>query len=179
MSKELKNYVAGLWIGSGTTFDKVSPFDGAHVAKVHEASATLVDEAVTRGHEVSIGSNASIWGDLPMKQRLAVIHDLADRLEARVEDLVEAEVADTGRSHWQASVFDGARAARLFRSYAVAAASLENRSMQFSGELGFQGMWHSTRRPKGVIACICPWNVPILMAWGAISLWRMTIFPAT
>lgn len=125
MSKELKNYVAGRWIGSDTTFDKVSPFDGAHVATVHEASATLVEEAVTQGHEVSIGSNASIWGDLPMKQRLAVIHDLADRLEARVEDLVEAEVADTGRSYWQASVFDGARAARLFRSYADAAASCQ------------------------------------------------------
>ena len=164
MSKELKNYVAGQWIGSGTTFDKVSPFDGTHVATVHEASATLVDEAVTRGHEVSVGGHASTWGDLPMKQRLAVIHDLADRLEARVEDLIEAEVADTGRSYWQASVFDGARAARLFRSYADAATSLENRSMQFSGEMGFQGMWHSTRRPKGVIACICPWNVPLLMA---------------
>ena len=164
MSKELKNFVAGQWIGSDATFDKVSPFDGAHVANVHGASATLVDEAVVRGHDVSIGGNAALWGGLPKKQRLAVIHDLADRLVARAEDLVEAEVADTGRSYWQASIFDCARAARLFRAYADTAATLENRSMQFSGEMGFQGMWYATRRPKGVIACICPWNVPLLMA---------------
>ena len=164
MSKDLKNFVAGRWIGSERTFDKVSPFDGTHVANVHEANAAMIDEAVTRGHDVSIGSDASRWGNLPMKQRLAVIHDLADSLVARVEDLVEAEVADTGRSYWQASNFDGMRAARLFRAYADTAASLENRSMQFSGEMGFQGMWYTTRCPKGVIACICPWNVPLLMA---------------
>ncbi len=164
MSKDLKNFVAGQWIGSDKTFDKISPFDGTHVAIVHEASATMVEEAVTRGHDVSIGCDASRWGGLPMKQRLAVIHDLADKLMAHVEDLVEAEVADTGRSYWQASIFDGARAVRLFRAYADAAASLENRSMQISGEMGFRGMWYTTRRPKGVIACICPWNVPLLMA---------------
>ncbi len=164
MSRELKNFVAGQWIGSDGTFDKISPFDGARVAKVHEASAALVDEAVTRGHEVSIGSRASRWGELSMTQRLATIRDVADGLAARVEDLIEAEVADTGRSYWQASNFDGACAARLFRAYADTAASLENRSARFSGEMGFQGMWYTTRRPKGVIACICPWNVPLLMA---------------
>ncbi len=164
MSRELRNFVAGRWVGSGRTFDKTSPFDGARVAVVHEASADLVDEAVNCGHDVSIGSDASLWGDLPMRQRLAVIHDLADRLKARAGDLVEAEVADTGRSYWQASIFDGARSARLFRIFADAAASLENRSMRFSGEMEFEGMWYTTRRPKGVIACICPWNVPLLMA---------------
>ncbi len=164
LSKDLKNFIAGQWIGSDRTFDKVSPFDGTRVANVHEASATMVDEAVTRGRGVSIGSDAACWGRLPMKERLAVIHDLADNLMARVADLVEAEVADTGRSYWQASIFDGARAARLFRAYTDTASSLENHGMQFSGEMGFQGMWYTTRRPKGVIACICPWNVPFLMA---------------
>lgn len=164
MSKELKNYIAGRWVGTDKVFDKVSPFDGSHVASVHEASPDSIDEAITRGREIAIGKDAARWGGLPMKERLAIIHDLADKLLARVDDLVEAEMADTGRSYWQASIFDGARAARLFRAYADTAASLENRSMQFSGEMGFHGMWHTTRRPKGVIACICPWNVPLLMA---------------
>ena len=160
----LKNYIAGSWSESGQTFEKRSPFDGSLVATVHEATREQVDEAVTRGRDVSIGNRSSEWGRLPMKQRLAIIHDFADKLLLRVDDLVEADVADTGRSYWQASTFDGARAARLFKAYADTAFSLENRSMQFAGELGFEGMWYTTRRPKGVIACICPWNVPLLMA---------------
>ena len=163
MTQELKNYIAGRWAGSDKTFEKRSPFDGSLVATFHEASREMVDEAVTKGREVSIGSRANEWGRMPMKQRLAIIHDFADKLMQRVDDLVEADVADTGRSYWQASNFDGARAARLFKAYADTAFSMENRSMQFSGELGFNGMWYTTRRPKGVIACISPWNVPLLM----------------
>ena len=164
MNRELKNYIAGKWLGSDSTFEKRSPFDGNLVAQVHEANEGMVDIAVSHGRAVAIGSDAHLWGNLPMKQRIAVIHDLSDRLLERVDDLIEADMADTGRSLWQAKTFDGARAARLFRAYADAAGSLENRSSQFAGELGFQGMWYTTRRPKGVIACICPWNVPLLMA---------------
>lgn len=164
MTREIKNYIAGQWVGSGKTFEKRSPFDGALIANVHEATQEMVDAAVTRGREVSIGARANLWGGLPMKKRLAIIYDFADKLMARVDDLVEADVADTGRSYWQANTFDGARAGRLFKAYADAAANLENRTSQFSGELGFQGMWYTTRRPKGVIAAICPWNVPLLMA---------------
>ncbi len=162
--KELKNYIAGRWVGTERRFEKRSPFDGTLLATVHEATKEMVDEAVAIGSEVSVGSRSGQWGALPMKQRVAIIHDFADRILARVDDLVEADVADTGRSYWQASTFDGARAARLFRAYADTALTLENRSMQFSGELGFEGMWYTLRRPKGVIACICPWNVPLLMA---------------
>ena len=164
MPKELKNFIAGEWMGSDKTFVKTSPFDGAEVAVVHEATEAMVDQAVMMGHEVSIGRRSAIWGDMPMKQRLAIIKDFSAKLLGRVDDLIAADMADTGRSKWQATTFDGARAAKLFEQFATAAATLENRSMQFSGELGFQGMWYTTRRPKGVIAAICPWNVPLLMA---------------
>ena len=163
MTKELKNLIAGNWVGSEKTFEKRSPFNGQVIATVHEATREMVDEAVTKGREIAIGSRADEWGNLPMKKRLGIIYDFADKLMARVDDLVEADVADTGRSYWQANTFDGARAARLFKAYADAAANMENRSMTFSGELGFNGMWYTTRRPKGVIACISPWNVPLLM----------------
>lgn len=163
MTRELKNYIAGQWVSSDKQFEKRNPFDGSLVANVHEASREMVEQAVTKGREISIGSRASEWGRLPMKQRLAIIYDFADKLMTRVDDLIEADVADTGRSYWQARNFDGARAARLFKAYADTAFSMENRSMQFSGELGFNGMWYTTRRPKGVIACISPWNVPLLM----------------
>ena len=130
---------------------------------VHEATEDMVANAVERGREVSLGSRAGVWGSLPQKQRLAVIHDFAAKLMLRIDDLVEAEVADTGRSYWQARSFDGARAAGLFKAYADLAVGLETRSKPFDAP-GGQALWYTARRPKGVIACVCPWNMPLLMA---------------
>lgn len=163
MTRELKNFIAGRWVASDNVFEKRSPFDGSLVAHVHEASNEMVSEAVERGREVSIGATAHAWGNLPQKKRLAVIHDFAAKLMERVDDLVEAEVADTGRSYWQARNFDGARAAGLFKAYSDLAAGLETRSKPFDTP-GGQALWYTARRPKGVIACICPWNMPLLMA---------------
>ena len=106
MTKELKNFIAGEWRASGHTFEKRSPFDGTLVAMVHEANEDMVNDAVIAGHDISIGGQSKLWGALPIKERLAIIHDFADKLLARVDDLVEADVADTGRSYWQARTFD-------------------------------------------------------------------------
>ena len=56
MPKELKNFIAGEWMSSDKTFVKTSPFDGAEVAVVHEATEAMVDQAVMMGHEVSRSS---------------------------------------------------------------------------------------------------------------------------
>ena len=65
MTIELKNFIAGTWVESKTTFAKTSPFDGSHVATVHEATEQMVDDAVTAGRAVSIGKRSTEWGDLP------------------------------------------------------------------------------------------------------------------
>lgn len=163
MTKEFRNFVAGQWVGSDNQFENISPFDGSLVSIVHEATEDMVAEAAFRGREISIGPKSHLWGGLPQKNRLAIIHDFAAKLMERVDDLVEAEVADTGRSYWQARNFDGGRAAGLFKAYADLAAGLETRSKPFDTP-GGQALWYTARRPKGVIACICPWNMPLLMA---------------
>lgn len=157
--KELKNYVAGHWRIAARTFEKRSPFDGRLVAMVHEADQIMVDEAVEAGRRAVFGA----WGALALSERVRIVRDLSRRLHARLDDLIEAEVADTGRSYWQARNFDGARAVGVFDAYCDLALGLENRSSTFTGAGGMQGLWYTVRRPKGVIACIAPWNVPLLM----------------
>ncbi|MGE0237633.1 MAG: aldehyde dehydrogenase family protein [Parvibaculaceae bacterium] len=157
--KELKNYIAGEWRASGRTFEKRSPFDGSLVAIVHEADRDMVNDAVEAGRAAAFGD----WGRRPVRDRVRIIRDMSRKLHARLDDLIEADVADTGRSYWQARNFDGSRAAALFDAYCDIAMGLENRSSTFSGEGGMNGLWYTLRRPKGVIGCISPWNVPLLM----------------
>lgn len=157
--QELRNYIAGEWRESEVTWNKTSPFDGRIVARVHVADRPMIDDAVAAGRRMAFGD----WGAMSIRERVLIIRDMARKLAARVDDLVEADMADTGRSRWQASNFDGRRATALFESYCDLALSLENRSNTFEGEGGFQGLWLTQRRPRGVIACIAPWNVPLLM----------------
>ena len=157
--KELRNYVAGQWCGSTSTFEKSSPFDGSHVAMVHAAEQTMVDAAVEAGRAAWRGT----WGGLPVGARVGMLRDLSARLKARLDDLIEAEVADTGRPYWQAQNFDGLRAIGVIDAYCDLAMGLENRSSTFAIDGATSGLWYTVRRPKGVIACIAPWNVPLLM----------------
>lgn len=155
----LKNLVAGEWLGSDQTWIKTSPFDGRPVATVHAATREMVDRAVNAGKAAAFGD----WGRMPIRGRVAILRDLHRRLTARLDDLIDADMADTGRSRWQASNFDGARAIGPFESYCDLALSLENRSGDIDLPGGVRGLWLTRRRPKGVIACIAPWNVPLLM----------------
>lgn len=157
--QELRNFIAGRWVESTQTFENSSPFDGRPVAIVHEATEDMIDEAVTKGRAVAFGA----WGDLPLRDRVAALRRLSTALFDRVGDLIEADMADTGRSYWQASNFDGARAIRQIDLYCDLALALQNASNQFDAGPGLRGMWYSLRRPKGVIGCITPWNVPLLM----------------
>ena len=163
MTKELGNDISGQWLGSEKFFEKRSPFDGSLMAKVHEANAEMDDKAVARGRKVSTGAHSGEWRAMPLKPLLAIIHDFANRLLARIADLVETDVEDTGRNYWQATTFDDAHAARLLHAYADIAFTLENRLMQFSGEPGFQGTWYTTRRPKDVNTCICFFKVQLII----------------
>jgi len=150
MTKEFKNFIAGECWASGETFEKHSLFDGSLVASVRETSEDMVNDAVLSSREVPIGAKAGFWGVLLTKERLAIIHDFADKLLGHVGDFVEAHVADTGRSYWQANAFDGARAARLFHAYADAALTMENRSSQFGGEIGGRLSLEVTSLPQTV-----------------------------
>ncbi|MCH9853702.1 MAG: aldehyde dehydrogenase family protein [Alphaproteobacteria bacterium] len=54
---------------------------------------------------------------MPVSQRCKLLHEIADKIEERFEDFVEAEIADTGKSYFQARTIDISRAAPNFRTF--------------------------------------------------------------
>jgi aminomuconate-semialdehyde/2-hydroxymuconate-6-semialdehyde dehydrogenase len=157
--RQLRNYVAGEWIASNERFEKRSPYDGSLLAMMHAATPEMLDRAADQGRAAARGE----WGKLTVAARVGILRDLSARLKARVDDLVEADVQDTGRSYWQARNFDGIRSISLLDGYCDMALGLENRSSTFDAGPAGEGFWYTVRRPKGVIACIAPWNVPLSM----------------
>ncbi|MCB1337538.1 MAG: 2-hydroxymuconic semialdehyde dehydrogenase [Maritimibacter sp.] len=147
---------------SGRTFDKISPVTGAVIAKVHEAGREDVDRAVRAAKAALKGP----WGKLTVNERAALLQELSRAIEARFDDFLEAELADTGKPRSLARMVDIPRGGANFSTFADMIKNLGSEFFQTSTPDGGTAINYGTHRPKGVIAVISPWNLPLLlMTW--------------
>ena len=157
--KQLQHYVDGAFVGSEVTFSNINPVDGTLIAEVCEADASTVDHAVRAAQAALKGP----WGKLSVQERAAVLHKVADGIQARFEEFVEAEVADTGRPVHQARTLDIARAIANFRTFADLAKTANTDLFEMATADGAGALNYTVRKPLGVIGVISPWNLPLLL----------------
>jgi aminomuconate-semialdehyde/2-hydroxymuconate-6-semialdehyde dehydrogenase len=154
----LRNFVGGRFVEGGDLFDDVNPVDGSLVARVQEADREVVNQAVRAARDALNGR----WGRYSVADRAALLRRIADRIEERFDDLLAAEVADTGKPLPLARELDVARAAANFRAAADMIAGVGLDSFLTDTPAG-QALNYSLRRPLGVVAVIVPWNLPLLL----------------
>lgn len=155
----LRNFIDGRFVDDGKTFPKVSPVTGETLFEVAEADESTVDEAVGAARRALRGP----WGRMGELERAAVLRRVADELDRRFDDLLVAEVADTGKPISQARVLDVPRAAVNFRTFAdvVSATPMESFTTALAG--GGRALNYAVRKPVGVVAIVVPWNLPLLL----------------
>jgi 5-carboxymethyl-2-hydroxymuconic-semialdehyde dehydrogenase len=152
--------IAGRRVPAADRFDDVSPIDEQPIAAVARGDAAAVDQAVAAAHDAF-----EAWGRTPAAERAAVLHRIADGIEARVPELAAVETRDNGsllRSHVRSVM---PRVARNFRSFADTLLELDG-----SADRAFNG--HAERvtwDPAGVTAVIGPWNAPLMLATWRIA----------
>lgn len=156
---QLLNMVGGRQVEGRRTFDDVDPVDGTTVAQVHEAGPETVDAAVAAARAALDGG----WATAPVRERVALMRRIADRIDERFEDFVAAEVRDTGKPAHLVRELDVARAAMNFRSFAdtVANAGLDSYLTELGD--GRRALNYAVPKPLGVVAVIVPWNLPLLL----------------
>ena len=146
----------------GRTFDDINPVDGSLIGKVSEAGREDVDDAVRAAREALHGP----WGSLKLAQRCDLLYALAAEIDRRAEDFLAAEVADTGKPRSLASHLDIPRGAANFRVFADVVRNVPTESFASHAPDGKPALNYASRRPKGVVAVVCPWNLPLLlMTW--------------
>ena len=159
---ERKNYINGSFVGSGRKFTKLSPVDGSEVAIVHEADRKMVDQAVSAARDALKGP----WGQMPLQERVDLLRKIAGGIEARFDDFLKAEVADTGKPVSLASHLDIPRGAANFRVFADIVRSYGTESYLLDTPDGKGAVNYAVRKPLGVVGVISPWNLPLLlMTW--------------
>ncbi|WP_028227936.1 2-hydroxymuconic semialdehyde dehydrogenase [Paraburkholderia ferrariae] len=155
----LQNYIDGEFVASATTFDDLSPVDGTLVARVCEADAQAVDRAV----RAAAAAQRAGWGETTPARRAAWLTRIADGIEARFDEFVAAEVADTGRPLAQARTLDVARGIANFRTFADLIRTAHSECFETCAADGAEYMNYVTRKPLGVVGIISPWNLPLLL----------------
>ncbi|MEM6640732.1 MAG: 2-hydroxymuconic semialdehyde dehydrogenase [Pseudomonadota bacterium] len=143
---------------AGRTFDNISPVDGGLIGKVCEADRSDVDLAVASARAALDGP----WAQLDTAARAELLRRIADEIESRADLFLEAECADTGKPSREAEALDVARGAGNFRAFANMLYPHGDEAFAQSGAHG-ELLNVGQRVPKGVIAVISPWNLPLLL----------------
>ena len=154
----LANFVGGSYRPSqdGRTSDVIDPSTGESYVRAPVSGPADVDTALA-----AAATAFETWRDTTPAERSLALLRFADAIEARAEDLVEAESRNTGKPVALTRADEVPPLADELRFFAGAARMLEGKS---AGEY-LRGHTSMIRRePVGVCAQVTPWNYPMMMA---------------
>ncbi len=155
-----KLWINGAWVESdGGQVPIENPATGEVIAHVADASRADVDAAVQAAKAAFYDGR---WSKLTPGQRSLAIWKLADLIEKRAEEIARVESENTGKPYAFVSLGgDIPFAVDNLRFFAGAARDTHG---HHAGEFmaGYSSIYR--REPVGVVAQICPWNYPFMMA---------------
>ena len=156
--KQYRNFIDGRFVESEKRFAGINPATGVRFADVHEATKDMVNDAVEAGHRA-----VRDWGATSVADRADMLYRIADEIDRRAADFLDAEVSDTGKPVSLASKLDIPRGAANFRVFAdiLKTAPLDSYRTDLPG--GAQAINYAVRKPLGVVGIISPWNLPLLL----------------
>ncbi len=156
---DLLHYIGGEFTPSvsGKTLPVTNPATGETLATLANGGAEEVSAAVQAAKTALPG-----WSGLSAEARGKWLTKLAEAIEARLEELAQAEMLDTGKPLWLTRSVDIPRAAANFQFFATAIVHFESQA-HLQGDRFIN---YTRREPLGVVGCISPWNLPLyLFTW--------------
>jgi aldehyde dehydrogenase len=152
-----ENYIGGKWVPpvKGQYFENTSPVNGQVFCEVPRSTAEDVELALDAAHAAK-----DAWGRTSATERSGILLQIADRIEAHLEQLAVAETWDNGKPVRECLAADLPLVVDHWRYFASAIRVQEGTA----GELDADTVAYHFHEPLGVVAQIIPWNFPLLMA---------------
>lgn len=150
--------VGGTWRGNAddaaSVITSINPADGSVAAKVACATGKDVDEAIALAWDAFRNKP---WRKLRPDQRATTLYEIGRRLTAERDALARLQMLDSGKPLKEClNMVDAA--AGHFRYYAAVCETWQNEVTSPRGEYFSMAL----AEPFGVVACITPWNSPIM-----------------
>ena len=144
---------------SGKRFETVNPATGEVVASVPSGSAEDVDRAVASARRAF---KSGVWSRLEPRARMEVLYRFARLIEAHALEFSLLDTLDVGKPITDMMTGDVPAAALTFQYFGETIDKIEGTVTSTASD----AFHYIIRQPLGVVACITPWNYPLLMnAW--------------
>ncbi|MEV4136476.1 gamma-aminobutyraldehyde dehydrogenase [Dactylosporangium sp. NPDC049742] len=158
MTKQLQNFIDGAHVepADGRYSDLIDPSTGEVFASAPVSGEADVDRAVKAASKAF-----ETWRDATPAERQRALLKLADAMEDRAAELIDAECQNTGKPRALTTSDELPPAVDQVRFFAGAARVLEGKS---AGEYMKGHTSYVRREPIGVCAQVTPWNYPLMMA---------------
>lgn len=139
-----------------TRIAKHAPRDGTLLYSFAEGNGNDVNQAVAHARTAF---NDGRWRNLPVSQRKAVLHKLADLIDEHTDTFALYESLDVGKPITHALGDDVPSAAMTLRECADGAQKILSPSGADGAHFVYQ-----VRKPVGVVGAIIGWNFPLSLA---------------
>ena len=150
--------IAGERVVSTETFETLDPTTNTPIATVAAGGAAEIARAAHAAHDAF-----RAWRDVPGAKRRKILHDIADAIVARADEIALIESSDTGQPiRYMAKA--ALRGAENFRFYADRAPDAQNGlALPDTAHINY-----TMRQPIGPVGVITPWNTPFML-----STWKI------
>ncbi len=146
--------IGGKWVKAAQSFADLNPADDSVWAEIPDGGLAEARGAIEAAH-----SAFPAWAALPFTERAHALLRIADVLEKRKPDIVQA-LQGEGGGWFGKGMFEAGYIPEIFR--AAAAVCYEPVGEVLPSEHGKFST--AVRRPLGVISVISPWNFPSLLS---------------
>jgi betaine-aldehyde dehydrogenase len=149
-----QHWIDGEWMDGGERAQSINPANGEPIGSYTEAGEAQAGRAIAAALRAF---RETPWrGDRRLRAR--AINEMADRFEARTEDLIRVLCLENGKVEAEAR-FEVTMVPSKLRFYAALALTDFGRAMETS-----PGRYTTTlREPVGVAGIIAPWNSPVVL----------------
>ena len=152
------NLIGGQDVAGAEWFETRSPVDESLIARAALGTAADIDAAAQAAKAAFPG-----WAAMDGAKRRAILHRIADGIEARAEEIALCECWDTGQA-WRFMSKAALRGAENFRFFAdLAPGARDGVSLPTPTHLNV-----TSRHPIGPVGVITPWNTPFML-----STWKI------
>jgi 5-carboxymethyl-2-hydroxymuconic-semialdehyde dehydrogenase len=154
----IRHLIDGADTSAGEGFETRSPTDDSLICQVAGGGAAEIDAAARAAHAAF-----PAWAAMEGAERRALLHRIADGIEARAEEIALCECWDTGQAYrfMSKAALRGAENFRYFADQAPRAR--DGQSLRSPTLMNITG-----RVPIGPVGVITPWNTPFML-----STWKI------
>jgi acyl-CoA reductase-like NAD-dependent aldehyde dehydrogenase len=156
---ETRNLIGGEFVSAaaGETFPAVNPVSGAEIARVTRSGPQDVDRAVTVARRTF---RSGAWSRLAPRSRMDVLFKFVELVSRNAAELSALDVLNVGKPIQEMLNID-VPGSLLALQYTTECIDKINGIVTPTPS---SDLHYILREPLGVVACIVPWNYPLMMA---------------